>query len=131
MKVNKSGHYVWSSVNGCSLVSLCFKERGGRCNHEESPCLFFSCDHRGGKRRGGGGRVSHPAFLLLLSDARKHPSSARPVFLKHAGRERSMVSSERGITPLNFDEHRRKGRGRGEQAEAVKACEKRDSRSCE
>lgn len=47
-KVNKSGHYVWAPVNSCSLVSLCFKKRGGRCDHEESPCLFFSSHYRGG-----------------------------------------------------------------------------------
>lgn len=48
MKVNKSGHYVWAPVNSCSLVSLCFKKRGGRCDHEKSPCLFFSSHYRGG-----------------------------------------------------------------------------------
>lgn len=46
-KVNKSGHYVCAPVNSCSLVSLCFKKRGGRCDHEESPCLFFCSHYRG------------------------------------------------------------------------------------
>lgn len=57
-KVNKSGHYVWAPVNSCSLVSLCFKKRGGRCDHEESPCLFFSSHYRErGRRRWGGAGV--------------------------------------------------------------------------
>lgn len=53
-KVNKSGHYVCAPVNSCSLVSLCFKKRGGRCDHEESPCLFF-CSHYRGSEGGGPG----------------------------------------------------------------------------
>lgn len=68
-KVNKSGHYVWAPVNSCSLVSLCFKKRGGRCDHEESPCLFFSSHYR----RGSGSpppppsSSSSPPFFSPLS----------------------------------------------------------------
>lgn len=137
-KVNKSGHYVWAPVNSCSLVSLCFKKRGGRCDHEESPCLFFSSHYRErGRRRWGGAGVwlsssasplpplllypfqlslpascsslSPPAPLSLSpvhlccpsppssSFSSSPPRSARPVFLEHAGGERSMVSSEREL----------------------------------
>lgn len=38
----QSGHYARAPVNSCSLGSLCFRKRGRRCDHEESPCLFFS-----------------------------------------------------------------------------------------
>lgn len=132
-KVNKSGHYVWAPVNSCSLVSVCFKKRGGRCDHEESPCLFFSMPL---EREGGGGlalpllclppssssftpfspifsfSASSFCFLFLSpvhfchpslrpspcrSSLTLNPAFARPVFLKHAGRERSMVSSEREL----------------------------------
>lgn len=138
-KVNKSGHYVWAPVNSCSLVSLCFKKRGGRCDHEESPCLFFSSHYRErGRRRWGGALGSGspplpPPFLLFFSTpfsflsllpvplspppaplslspvhlccpsppsssfSSSPPRSARPVFLEHAGGERSMVSSEREL----------------------------------
>ena len=119
-KVNKSGHYVWAPVNSCSLVSPRFKKRGGRCDHEESPCLFFSSHYRGGLALLLGLPlllfsfflsllpVSLPSSLsviplLLLLLLRPSLSSlavslfARPVFLKHAGRERSMVSSEREL----------------------------------
>lgn len=138
-KVNKSGHYVWAPVNSCSLVSLCFKKRGGRCDHEESPCLFFSSHYRGGLALLHPSTPLFPPPLLLLyplfllsrspsfsflsllpvslpslslvilllsvllrlsavplADV-KTPSFARPVFLKHAGRERSVVSSEREL----------------------------------
>ena len=137
-KVNKSGHYVWAPVNSCSLVSLCFKKRGGRCDHEESPCLFFSSHYRErGRRRCWGGALGSgspplpPPFLLFFSTpfsflsllpvplshpplslspvhlcrpsppsssfSSSPPRSARPVFLEHAGGERSMVSSEREL----------------------------------
>lgn len=130
-KVNKSGHYVWAPVNSCSLVSLCFKKRGGRCDHEESPCLFFSSHYREGL---GSPPLPPPSssslplfsplspfqlslsascFSLSLSSSLLSslllfvllPSLsrfARPVFLKHAGRERSMVSSERGNYTAEF-----------------------------
>lgn len=124
-KVNKSGHYVWAPVNSCSLVSLCFKKRGGRCDHEESPCLFFSSHYRGGLAlllclppSSSSlplfflsslpfsafsfcflflSPVHFLSFLSSSSFSSRCLASARPVFLKHAGRERSMVSSEREL----------------------------------
>lgn len=54
---------MWAPVNSCSLVSLCFKKRGGRCDHEKSPCLFFSSHYRGGS----GFPPLPPAFLLYFT----------------------------------------------------------------
>lgn len=134
-KVNKSGHYVWAPVNSCSLVSLCFKKRGGRCDHEESPCLFFSSHYR----RGSGSPPLPPPFLpfffftlsplfsflfllpvSFLQFTFCHSSPLRPSPLAspaqcfsntQEGREINGVLGE-GITQLNFDENRRKGGGR-------------------
>lgn len=82
-KVNKSGHYVWAPVNSCSLVSLCFKKRGGRCDHEESPCLFFSSHYRERGRRRWGGRWGLALLLCLPpSSSSSLPLSAfSPCFL--------------------------------------------------
>lgn len=67
MKVNKSGHYVWAPVNSCSLVSLCFKKRGGRCDHEKSLCLFFSSHYRRGVWLSSSASPLSPLFYPFLS----------------------------------------------------------------
>lgn len=126
-KVNKSGHYVWAPVNSCSLVSLCFKKRGGRCDHEESPCLFFSSHYRGGS---GSPPLPPPSssslpfsafsfcFLFLSPVHFCHPSPLRPSPLAVSLCPPSVPQTCRkgeingvlgeGITQLNFDENRRK-----------------------
>ena len=130
-KVNKSGHYVPAPVNSCSLVSLSFKKRGGRCDHEESPCPFFSSHYRGGldlllglppflsppfqlSLSASCFSLSPAHFLSFLSPLRPSPLAARPprVFSNMQEGRDQWCPRRGGITQLNFDENRRKGGGR-------------------
>lgn len=138
-KVNKSGHYVWAPVNSSSLVSLRFKKRDRRCDHEESPCLFFSSHYRGGSDFASPPdppffhfspfSALFPCFLFLQSSLSSSSfSSCRLALPAQCSSnmqegERSMVSSERELhswISMRTEERKRKG----EQVEAGKACEK-------